>query len=300
MRHLSYAVLLPFSCLAFSTIANTDVYIADIKMNNGKYKLEQVKNITARSGYDNQPNFAPDNSGLYYTAMYQITDKKFQTDTMFYRFADEETRNVSQTWDTSEYSPTPFNQGKSLSFIKVETDGTQRLWSMTVNDAQQRILNEDIKPVGYHAWGENDELALFVLGEPMTLQYIKKPSQKAGETVAGNIGRSIRYNASHQKFSYSFGDKQQTLATFDPKSGKTTSLLTLPKDAEYYTWLDDQRVLSAEGNKIMVWNYQSGNPTAHWRLFADVSQHCETKVSRLAVNNTATKIAFVCDEKSEG
>ena len=294
MTKLSYIALTSTALLTGQCLANTDLFVADINHEAGNAKLVGVKNITQRSGYDNQPKFAPDNRGLYYTAMFQVTAEQFQTDAMLYDLELGTTTNISQTWETSEYSPTPINNGEGLSFIKVEPDGTQRLWSLDIATRQQTIINSKIKPVGYHAWGKQEALALFVLGEPMTLQYIQTPTQAKGQVVADNIGRSIRYNERHDLFSYSFGDKQQTLAVYFPGTGKTQALLPLPNNAEYYTWLNDDTVLSADGSKIMRWDYKGGS--SGWQLFADASQHCQTKISRLAVSQDQKKLAFVCDE----
>ena len=279
---------------AAQSLANTDIFLANIKLDKTSATLTQVKNISNRAGYDNQPNFAPDSQGLYYTAMFQLNDKQFQADTLHYDLKQGTTKNISQTWHTSEYSPTPIEQGKRLSFIKVEEDGNQRLWSMDIKTAQQTIINDSIQPVGYHAWGQKQDLALFVLGEPMTLQYIHSPNQNKGQHVADNIGRSIRYNEKHQVFSYSFGEIQQTLAIFNPAKSSTEVQVPLPTGAEYYTWFDSETVLSAEGAKIKAWRYRSADKD--WRLFVDASQYCQTKVSRLAVSPDKTKLAFVCDE----
>ena len=49
----------------------------------------------------------------------------------------------------------------------------------------------DIKPVGYHTWIDSDQLALFVLGPPATLQLARVSTGKA-DTLARDIGRSLQ------------------------------------------------------------------------------------------------------------
>ena len=279
--------------LSLQTMASTDVYLADIKMNKGKTKLANIKNVSQRMGYDNQPYFAPDGSGLYYTAMFQINGEQAQTDILLYTFGGT-TKNISQTWTTSEYSPTPYQNGQRLSFIKVEEDGSQRLWSMSVVDSSQSILNTDIKPVGYHAWGKNQDLALFVLGEPMTLQTVAAANQPKGQVVANNIGRSIRYNPKLDAFSFTHGDNQM-LAIHTPTNSQNQDLVPLPNGAEYYTWFDHDTVIAAKGTKIMQLSYTLYGKG--WYEFGDVSEACSTRVTRLAVNQTQTRLAFVCDEE---
>lgn len=294
-KALSLAFAVTTSLISTYSHANTDVIIADIKIKNGHLVLANHKNISARTGYDNQPNFAPDNSGVYYTAMFETGADSAQTDTLFYRFADGKTKNITNSKNTSEYSPTPYLDGERLSFIKVEEDGTQRLWSLAVDSGQQTILNQSIKPVGYHAWGNKGNLALFVLGEPMTLQYVDTANQAQGKVVAGDIGRSIRYNSSLDLFSFSQGITQQQFSTFDVDSQTAKNHIALPSGSEYYTWLDDRHVLSAQGNRIMIWPY--GDDASGWRLWVDAKHLCSTTISRMNINHDQSKIAVVCDEQ---
>ena len=49
----------------------------------------------------------------------------------------------------------------------------------------------DVKPVGYHAWADDHTLALFVLGQPATLQLADTRTGKA-DVIARNIGRSLQ------------------------------------------------------------------------------------------------------------
>jgi len=64
------------------------------------------------------------------------------------------------TTPESEYSPTPAPLG-GLSVVRVEADGTQRLWHFPESGAPEPIL-PDVKPVGYHAWANDHTLLLFV------------------------------------------------------------------------------------------------------------------------------------------
>ena len=52
------------------------------------------------------------------------------------------------------------------------------------------MILADINPVGYHAWVDADRLALFVLGQPNSLQLASVKTGK-GEVAANGIGRSL-------------------------------------------------------------------------------------------------------------
>ena len=69
---------------------------------------------------------------------------------------------------------------------------------------------EWIEPVGYHAWGADEDLVMFLLGEPHTLQYTRVAAAKP-RVIAGDIGRTLifdkhtnsylfNYNKNHYSF----------------------------------------------------------------------------------------------------
>src|SRR5205085_2981521 len=113
-----------------------------------------------------------------------------QTDIYRYDIASAATARVTDTPE-GEYSPTVTPDGAHFSVIRVEAGGTQRLWRFTLDGRNPELVLEDVKPVGYHAWIDDHTLALFVLGQPATLQLADTRSGKASE-VARGILRSIQ------------------------------------------------------------------------------------------------------------
>lgn len=284
----NFALLSIFTFLPI-TYASTDIFIAQLAMNEQQTHVIKTNNITQRAGYDNQPYFSEDENGVYFTS--QLDQ---QTDILFYDLSSNKLTNITNTLDTSEYSPTLVPKTNNLSFIKVEADTTQRLWTLTLGSQKQTIINKTIKPVGYHAWGANNDLALFVLGEPMTLQYIHSPEQENAKVIANEIGRALHYNAKHQVYSFTTGTNN-VLNTFSANTGVITQYLALPKGTQDYTWLNSDQVIAAKGSKIMVWTLSS--PDKDWIPLFDFSNECTTNITRLAVSKSAHKLAFVCDEE---
>jgi len=47
----------------------TDIYLADLKIEDGHIEVGSPLNITNRDGYDNQPMFLPDGKSLLYTSI---------------------------------------------------------------------------------------------------------------------------------------------------------------------------------------------------------------------------------------
>ena len=67
--------------------------------------------------------------------------------------------------------------------MRVEKDGTQRLWHVPEGGAAPQPILPDVKGVGYHAWADANTLVLFVLGQPPTLQVADRRTGKAEVVV---------------------------------------------------------------------------------------------------------------------
>lgn len=286
-------------CSANDEPQGTDIYLADLSQAaHQQYAIDNIQLVTERKGYDNQPFFLPDGSGLLYTAMLPTEEGGYQTDSFLYDFVTAKHTNLTNS-ALSEYSPTLMAKGEAFSAVVVEEDNKQRLWAYPFKSEQSVTRIEDVEPVGYHAWGQQGDLTMFVLGEPSTLQF------KDGETgkvsvVDKDIGRSLRYVAQRNSFSFTVlkSDGLWWLSEFDAESLAVTNLVPMPEEASYYTWLDESTAVIAVGNKLKTWHYAQ-TPTQtrkDWNDWVDVSSTCKTVVSRLAVNQQSSKLAFVCDE----
>ena len=178
------ALLLPL--VANSAMPKSEILLATL---NTEYGL-QVSRVTSADRYNNQPLLTE--KGIYFTQ--EVKDQgESQTDLVFYSFADQQSYNLTNS-PVSEYSPTLTPSGDALSSIVVEPSGQQKLWQYPLesNEQPSRIF-EWIEPVGYHAWGRDNDVVMFILGEPHTLQYTSVAAAK-GEVVASDIGRTLIYN----------------------------------------------------------------------------------------------------------
>src|SRR4030095_3213428 len=149
-------------------LPETDIYLLSIVKNQkGKYILGAPERITEWEGYDNQPWFLPDGTGLLYTSIRE--DSK--ADIYKFTFADVKTVRVINTPLTGEYSPMMMPDKSGISCVRsMEDDSTQLLYKFTGRDQNPTALFPNINPVGYYCWATNDVVAMFVLGDPQTLQ----------------------------------------------------------------------------------------------------------------------------------
>ncbi len=288
----SAALLFSSQILAQEQPPGFDIWVAEIAVKNDQFTLSEINNISQREGYDNQPYFLPNDQGILFTSLVESEAGKWQADTFLYDFTTQKTQNITNTPTISEYSPTKLIGQDMFSSVVVEESGEQKLWSYSLDGKPSTSLIPSIEPVGYHAWGEDKSLMLFVLGEPMTLQYLAKPSAKP-VVIDENIGRSIRYNQASKSFTYiKQGKESNTLFEYTPKTNKKQPLIPLPKDSHYFTWLDDNTAISAQGNEIKYWR----RGDKQWQRLAKLDEYCKKEISRVAVNQEANHLAFVCAE----
>ncbi len=297
-RSLSLAPLavaaLSARLLAQSAPPSTDVYLVPLDASAAALHAGAPVNLTARPGYDNQPSFSPDGRTIYYTS---IRDDA-QADVWRY---DLRTRVASRVTTTpeSEYSPTVMPDGKRLSVVRVEADSTQRLWSFTLAGGDPRLVLTALKPVGYHLWLDDHMLALFVLGQPNSLQ-IADTRTGAARVVAHDIGRSLVRVPGRHAFSYlQHADSAWwlTIVDLDRAPGDSSAaerIARMPAGADYVAWLADGRVITGAGSALLVLDRASGS----WRAFADLGGAGLEQVSRLAVSPDGRALAVVAEPRT--
>lgn len=276
----------------------TEVYLASLTVDGQKLSIGKPENISNSPGYDNQPFFSPDGQSVYFTsARGEVASKCGSPQTDVYRF-DVGSRALARVTDTAdcEYSPTVTPDGRHLSVIQVEPDGTQRLWKFTIEGKSPLVVLEDVKPVGYHAWLSETMLALFVLGRPATLQVADTTTGRA-VVVAEDIGQSIvRIPGGGASFVQQAGEGESRTMTITEVSlvnGKPVvkPLVSAVPGARqvHVAWTPDRTLLMAHGGSLHAWAWASDQ----WEIVADLSARGLRNVTRMAVSPKGDRIAFV-------
>jgi WD40-like Beta Propeller Repeat len=269
----------------------TDIYVAELRVANRRLTVGTPVNVTARPGYDNQPLFGPDGSGFLYTSIREDG----QADIYVYNFKRKASIPFTATPE-SEYSPTPLPRRDGISVVRVEADSTQRLWGLCLGGDGQLLL-DSIKPVGYHAWGNDHTVVLFVLGSPPTLQIADTRTRGArGEVLARDIGRSLQRIPGREAVSFVQRDSVagNWLAELDVRKRRVTKLVKVPEGAEYFAWTRYGVVLTASGTTLYQWDPRRGGA---WEPIADFAAAGLTNVTRLAVSPKGDRLAIVAVPK---
>ncbi|GAC12999.1 TolB family protein [Aliiglaciecola lipolytica] len=268
------------------SIPGADIFIADLSVQNGQLKLGELKNISSRKGYDNQPYFLADNQTLLYTS--QIDG---QTDILRYKINTGETENLSSSPE-SEYSPTPMPNGTEYSVIYA-VDGKQELWAYQLAGEGKRALYSGDELIGYHAWIDSQQVLVTVLQESsMNLQLFDSQTRTLSLVYPLTGASLYQIPESHLMSFNTLIDGKHWLMQLDTKTQATQKLVELPEESQYYTWTADGKVIVASNLQLWFWDSQVQNATLS--KFADFEKTCPEGASRIAVNKQQTKLALVC------
>jgi hypothetical protein len=264
----------------------TDIWVADLTLRDGRLAIGTPMNLTVHPGYDNQPAFLLDGSGMLYTRI----GADAQADVWRYDFAARMARAIITTPE-SEYSPTPIPGGGGISVVRVERDSTQRLWRFDADGSNPALLLERLKPVGYHAWTGTSTLALYVLGTPNALVLAAAGGDRA-DTVARDIGRSPQSIPGRHAatFVQRVDTTESWLAEVDGDTHAVRRLVRLPPGADFHAWTPGGLVLTTDGATLYQWDARAGGP---WVRVANLHALGLREVTRLAVSPAGDRLALV-------
>jgi len=285
------ALGLPPSPRALAQAApGTDIWVLDLHDSGGEVRISNPVRISNRAGYDNQPHFGPGGTYVLYTSI----DDAGQADILRYDFSSGKSENLTRTASESEYSATLMPGGGRFSAIRVEADSTQRLWSFDLSGSDPQIVLHAVMPVGYHAWIDEETLALFVLGSPATLQ-IATAGDETAQIYAQDIGRSLHKVPHHRLASFLHwetrdGERVGVIKTIDPTSGEMEVAGVALEGSQDYAWTVEGVILMASGSTLF--SHTPGDE-AGWREVADLAPVGIDGISRLAVSPDGNRLAVV-------
>jgi Tol biopolymer transport system component len=261
-----------------------DIWLAEIfDVVGGGFTIDEPRDLTSRPGYDNQPFFGDDGT------LYFVQQEGVRTDVWRWDRGTDTKHRVTMTPDQSEYSPTVMPQSQGISMIRVEADSTQRLWAVDLDGSRDRVLLEDVQPVGYHAWFDAENVAVFVLGSPATLQIANVTTGEA-RTVAENIGRSLQTVPGRRAVSFAqlSADGGSTIRIWDLDTGRASDVAPAVEGGDFHAWTPGGTLL--QGAESTIWAWVDGA----WTQVGDFSGVGQ-RVSRLSVAPNGQSIAVVAE-----
>jgi dipeptidyl aminopeptidase/acylaminoacyl peptidase len=279
------AVMIATGAVMSQAPPSTEIYLASLTASGQTIRLGEPVNITKNPGYDNQPYFLPDSTGLLFSS------NRDGTQTDIYRY-DIERRIVTQVTKTpeNEYSPTIAPDRRTFSTVR---GAEQRLWRFNLDGSDAGLAYAHKGLIGYHAWISPAQIAAFILGAqgaPNTLELIDVGSG-ASTVIESGIGRSlhIRPGRGTLSFVHKVPGQAWVIKEVDPATRRVTSLTPTVEGSEDLAWTKDGAVVMGAKSKLFMWTERD----ARWVEIADLATSGITAITRLAVSPDGKWIAIV-------
>jgi hypothetical protein len=274
----------------------SEIFLFDLKIENGQPVLSNGVNITNHKGYDNQPLFDPSQPIIYYSSF----DDSGRSDIKYYNLETRETKNFTLTHER-EYSPTITPDGNFISCIVQRDNGAQDLVKYPIGGGKPEILINHLK-IGYHAWAGENKLLLFVLDDSVhnSLHYYYL-GKNADTVIAENIGRSLSKIPGQNAMSFvqKTSGKTSVIKKFDMSNGVISTIVATLPGQDFFTWLQDGLVLMSDGTRLYYHQESAFQETKDkgWQPVTTAVNSATFKgVTRLATNPANNKLAVVVSE----
>ena len=194
-------------------------------------------------------------------------------------------QQVTRTPGASEFSAIVIPGQDAFSAIHEER-GVQYLWRYGTDGTDLGPIFATVEPVGYHAWADERTAAMFVLGDPPTLQVGDALSGEV-RTVAESPGRSIHRIPGTAAISFvrKVSEDEWWIERLDPATGETERIAQTLPGREDYAWTPGGEILMGDGAALYAWT-QVGSWT-------EVMGVAPGDISRIAVSPDGATIAIV-------
>jgi len=262
----------------------TDIYLAPLTKSGATVSVGRPINITNNPGYDNQPQFLADSSGVLFSS----NRDGAQTDIYRYEIALKRVVQVTKTPD-NEYSPTLTPDGRTFTTIR---GAAQRLWRFTLDGADAGLAWTHQGLIGYHVWVSPTQIATFILGaqrQPATLQLLDMRTG-GSDVIERGIGRSLLIRPG--RGTVSFVVKPQgapwEIKELNPVTRAITPLTPTLEGSEDLAWTPDGAIVMGQKAKLFLWR-EGGT----WTEIADLGRQGVDNITRLTVSPDGKWIAIV-------
>ena len=289
MRILVFAISLLLT-KSLTAQTNTEVYLLDVKIVNGKTELVNPRNISNNEGYDNQPSFYDGNTILF------SSTRKGQTDIARYDIETDSMSYITETPQGSEYSPLKIPGKNAISAIRLDTTGFQRLYQYSVWDGSSKELLHDLK-VGYHVWYDKNTIVSAVLGDDRLDLVISNLKDSTNRTVQKNVGRSLHNIPNSNLISFiSKENETWEIRSLNPTTGEVQKITDMYKQTDDMCWLSDGTIIAADNRMLVEIRPETQK---EWERFLRLEKKEISHISRIAVSPNGKYMALVYEQSPE-
>lgn len=240
---------------------DTDIWLFKLERDKEQRPvLKEGRNLTARKGYDNQPNFSQDGKRMYFSSVRENE----QADIYICELKTGKIKPFTMSPE-SEYSPTLYGDGRLISTVVVEKDSTQRIHFLdanTGNSAGKLAFDS----VGYCAFVNTDTVVYFKLTAPQSLRYHVKSSGENRLLCINPIRSIVTVN----RHTVLFGQKDSlrtTYYSYDFLLRKATMICSVESLSEDIIWDKELGLLRSEKSRILRYD----SLKAEWQTVYDLA-----------------------------
>jgi hypothetical protein len=278
---------------AAAALPTGDIYIAPLSWVGDIPALGPVRNATTRAGYDNQPAFTADGRAFYFSSM-----AGEQTDIWRCSLDCATREQITDTPDSSEYSPRPTPAGEALSYIYQPPGGYGgEVWLDSLDGGNARSASS-IGPNGYYAFNADmTRLGVFALTEQFHLQVFGRFEDDGVISVAEGIGRALYASPDHQRIYFTLPRENGgfTVHATDFAGSAPVALFDLPGETQDYAVFllpsGEEGFFAVDEGVLLL-----RDRVRPWQSIADLEQEGLTNVTRMAVSPDLAHIAIVADD----
>lgn len=284
-------ILIGFTCVSGQIPAN-DLFLMDLYTTGDSIFVTNPKNITNRPGYDSQPAFLLDDSGILYSSIREDG----QADIYKYDLTENKISRITYTDNGHEYSPQPMS-ADYFSSVRIEEDSvTQRLWKFSRDGKVKSVILNDIFRVGYHGWLDSLTVGLFVLGEkegdPFTFQIADIGSGQS-KIICENPGRSIHKVPGEAALSFIYKESETDwwIRKIDPQTDQITSIVRTLPGSEDFCWIKSTKTLLMASRNVLF-KYTPGQDS-EWQALNEFEHKDIRNINRIAVSHNDDRLVIV-------
>ncbi|MBB4077506.1 Tol biopolymer transport system component [Lewinella aquimaris] len=280
-----FLICLIVSVAYFGTAAaqapKSQLYVFDIKVGDTLVTLTNPRYLSGfnGNGYNDHPHWA-DRNVLYASVS---TPDMEQPDIYRFDLANTTRTRLTQT-KSGEYSPKRMGDGSRFSAVRqeyVDRDTVLRLWEFPADLSDNgRPVFSTTSGIGYYEWLNNNQLALFLVGNPNQL-VMASANGDSPRTLATNTGRTFtrltngnlvyvdKSNTPWQLVERNLYRLEEAPKVIAPMVDGTEDFVVLP-DGSYLA-----------GNDSKLYRLDPTTPAA-WREVVDLGFYGLRRISRLA------------------
>lgn len=278
-------------CLLKAQVPHTDLYIFQLTQDSDlQWHIHSPKLASAwnAGGYTNQPEWINTHTLL----VSALRNGESQNEIWLLDIENELMRQMTESPE-SEFSPTVVPGGSHFSVVRQvhgeEMD--QQIYRIPFDHqhAAEAVL-PNVRNVGYHAWLSPQDLALFLVEDPVKLALISL-ADRVTRPYSSGIGRCLRVTHDGQlAYVHKYTGSFWYLKLLDPETRRSEIITETLPGSEDFTMTDDGYYFMGHDTTLYV--FHSVHTGGRWVKVFDLGIWGLHKITRLAVS-ADLKIAIV-------